>query len=107
VLPHLADPEPGLPRKEASGQIHHHSGFSGPLHPVIANETIQSIDLFQWGLMSFWTKDESAAERIRTQTLNAKAETIHQEPSFRVSTETKRCLVLANGFYEWRGDGKK
>jgi len=87
--------------------IYHHSGFSAPLHPVIANESIESIRFFQWGLVPFWTKDESAAERIRTQTLNAKAETIHQKPSFRASIMTKRCLVLADGFYEWREEGKK
>jgi putative SOS response-associated peptidase YedK len=87
--------------------IYHHSGFSTPLHPVIANESVQSISLFQWGLVPFWTKDEVSAERIRTQTLNAKAETIHQKPSFRASIITKRCLVLVDGFYEWREEGKK
>jgi putative SOS response-associated peptidase YedK len=87
--------------------IYHHSGFSAPLHPVIANESIQSISLYQWGLVPFWTKDESAAERIRTQTLNAKAETIHQKPSFRTSIMTKRCLVLVDGFYEWREEGNR
>jgi putative SOS response-associated peptidase YedK len=87
--------------------IYHHSGFSAPLHPVIANESIQSISFFRWGLVPFWTKDESAAERIRTHTLNAKAETIHQKPSFRSSIMTKRCLVLVDGFYEWREEGGK
>jgi len=87
--------------------IYHHSGFSAPLHPVIANESLQSIRFFQWGLVPFWTKDEDAADRIRTQTLNAKAETIHQKPSFRASIMTKRCLVLVDGFYEWREEGKK
>jgi putative SOS response-associated peptidase YedK len=87
--------------------IYHHSGFSTPLHPVIANESVQSISLFQWGLVPFWTKDEVSAERIRTETLNAKAETIHQKPSFRASIITKRCLVLVDGFYEWREEGKK
>jgi len=87
--------------------IYHHSGFSAPLHPVIANESLQLIRFFQWGLVPFWTKDEAAAERIRTQTLNAKAETIHQKPSFRASIMTKRCLVLVDGFYEWREEGKR
>jgi len=87
--------------------IYHHSGFSVPLHPVIANESIQSISLYQWGLVPFWTKDELAAERIRTQTLNARAETIHQKPSFRASIMTKRCLVLVDGFYEWREEGNR
>jgi len=87
--------------------IYHHSGFSAPLHPVIANESLQSIRFFQWGLVPFWTKDEVAAERVRTQTLNAKAETIHQKPSFRASIMTKRCLVLVDGFYEWREEGSR
>jgi len=87
--------------------IYHHSGFSAPLHPVIADESIQSISFFQWGLVPFWTKDESAAERMRTQTLNARAETIHQKPSFRAAIMTKRCLVLVDGFYEWREQAKK
>ena len=87
--------------------IYHHSGFSAPLHPVIANESIQSISFFQWGLIPFWTKDETAAERMRTNTLNARAETIHKKPSFRASIMTKRCLVLVDGFYEWREEGKK
>jgi len=87
--------------------IYHHSGFSAPLHPVIANGSIESIRFFQWGLVPFWTKDESAAERIRTQTLNARAETIHQKPSFRASIMTKRCLVLVDGFYEWREESNR
>jgi putative SOS response-associated peptidase YedK len=87
--------------------IYHHSGFSAPFHPVIANESLQLIRFFKWGLVPFWTKDETAAERIRTQTMNAKAETIHQKPSFRASIMTKRCLVLVDGFYEWREEGKK
>ena len=74
---------------------------------MIANESVQSISLFQWGLVPFWTKDEVSAERIRTETLNAKAETIHQKPSFRASIMTKRCLVLVDGFYEWREEGNR
>lgn len=87
--------------------IFHSSGFSAPHHPVIANESIQSISFFQWGLVPFWTKDEVAADRIRINTLNARAESIHKKPSFRSSIMTKRCLVLVDGFYEWREEGKR
>jgi putative SOS response-associated peptidase YedK len=87
--------------------VYHSSGFSAPHHPVISNEAVHSIQFFQWGLIPFWTKDETAAERIRTSTLNARAETIHKKPSFRSSIMTKRCLVLVDGFYEWREEGKK
>jgi len=87
--------------------IYHSSGFSAPHHPVISNEAVDSIQFFKWGLIPFWTKDETAAERIRTSTLNARAETIHKKPSFRASIMTKRCLVLVDGFYEWREEGRK
>jgi len=87
--------------------VYHSSGFSAPHHPVISNEDVHSIQFFQWGLVPFWTKDETAAERLRVNTLNARAETIHKKPSFRSSIMTKRCLVLVDGFYEWREEGKQ
>lgn len=94
--PHLFEP------------IYHHAGFSAPLHPVIANQSRQTISLFRWGLVPFWTKDEAAAGRIRTRTLNARAETIHQKPAFRAPIMTRRCLVLVDGFFEWREEaGRK
>jgi putative SOS response-associated peptidase YedK len=87
--------------------VYHASGFSAPSHPVITSDDAHSIKFFRWGLIPFWTKDETAAERTRTRTLNARAETIHAKPSFRSSIMTRRCLVLVDGFYEWREEGKK
>jgi putative SOS response-associated peptidase YedK len=55
----------------------------------------------RWGLIPSWAKDMS----IGTQTLNARSETVTTKPAFRESIITKRCLIPADGFYEWRKMG--
>ncbi|MCX7985020.1 MAG: SOS response-associated peptidase [Bacteroidetes bacterium] len=73
------------------------NGFQFPLTPVILNIAPKVIHFAEWGLIPPWAKNES----IRTHTLNARIETIHEKPSFRESINN-RCLVLADGFYEWQ-----
>jgi len=74
-----------------------YNGFLFPKTPVITNSEKTKIQLFFWGLIPHWTKDTS----IRKHTLNARIETIYEKPSFRDSI-SKRCLVLVDGFYEWK-----
>ena len=59
----------------------------------------------RWGLIPFWAKNRSIGSRM----INARAETVADKPSFRDSFRRRRCLVLADGFYEWRrtGSGKR
>ena len=83
-------------------KIYHVSAFSYPKLPVTSNDDPSKIQFFTWGLIPLWVKDNEAALKIREQTLNAKAETITVKPSFRHSIKVKRCLVLADGFYEWQ-----
>lgn len=52
----------------------------------------------RWGLIPFWAKDEEIGYRM----INARAETLKEKPSFRSSLKRKRCLVLADFFYEWQ-----
>lgn len=75
----------------------HINGFDFPKTPVIIDEQPEVITHFNWGLIPSWAKDED----IRKFTLNAKIETLDEKPSFRNSVN-KRCLVIANGFYEWQ-----
>ena len=74
-----------------------YNGFTHPKTPIIANNNAQNIKLYNWGLIPFWAKDNS----IRKNTLNAKIETISELPSFRNCVKN-RCLILVDGFYEWK-----
>lgn len=76
--------------------------FSNPLIPVISGNDPQSVRLMQWGLIPSWIKDRHAAEQIRRGTYNARAESLHEKPSFREPLLKGRCLVLVHGFFEWQ-----
>jgi len=82
------------------------NAFSLPQLPVICSDDPAMIRLYHWGLIPYWVKDPNQAGEMRTKTFNAKSETLAEKPSFRNSLNRKRCLVLANGFYEWHTDGK-
>jgi putative SOS response-associated peptidase YedK len=82
-------------------------GFNFPPLPIITNEDGRNIALLHWGLIPFWVKDYESAMSIRQRTLNARAETIFEKPAFRYSIFSKRCLILVNGFFEWRHENKK
>lgn len=71
-----------------------------PTQPVavIANNGQSKIEFFRWGLIPFWAKDPKIGNRM----INARAETLAEKPSFRTAYRRRRCLVLADGFYEWR-----
>lgn len=64
---------------------------------VIANQGDRMLDFFLWGLIPSWTKDPSIGGRL----INARAETLAEKPSFRAAYRRRRCLILADGFYEW------
>jgi putative SOS response-associated peptidase YedK len=56
----------------------------------------------RWGLIPYWAKDKSIGYR----TINARADSLELKPAFRDAYRKRRCLVLADGFYEWRREGK-
>ncbi len=64
---------------------------------VIPNDRQNKLDFFVWGLIPSWAKDPSMGSRL----INARAETLAEKPSFRTAYKRRRCLVLADGFYEW------
>ncbi len=57
------------------------------------------LDKFHWGLVPFWAKDSAIGSRM----INARAETIADKPSFKRAFKKRRCLIIADGFYEWKG----
>lgn len=67
--------------------------------PIIPqHDTERKIHFYRWGLLPHWARDVKMAYRM----INARGETIHQKSSFRDSFQKRRCLVLADGFYEWK-----
>ena len=71
-----------------------------PTQPILAipNDDRNEADFFVWGLIPMWAKDPGIGSRL----INARAETLAEKPSFRGSLKHKRCLILADGFYEWK-----
>ena len=59
--------------------------------------------MLRWGLIPSWAKDP----KIGNQCINAKAETVAEKPAFRAAFKKRRCLVIADGFYEWQLQGKQ
>jgi putative SOS response-associated peptidase YedK len=78
------------------------SAFTFPLMPVISNENPDQIVLMRWGLIPSWCKDDETALRIKQYALNARCETVFSKPMFKHCILSKRCLVLVDGFFEWR-----
>jgi len=87
--------------------VFHADGFTFLQMPVITQKKPGSIQLFNWGLIPHWVKTKADADKLRTLTLNARSETVFEKPSFRSYIPNNRCLVIADGFYEWMDFQKK
>ena len=57
------------------------------------------LDRFHWGLVPFWAKDPAIGNRM----INARFETLAEKPAFKNAFKKRRCLIIADGFYEWKG----
>ncbi len=70
-----------------------------PTQPIaiVRDPDKKPVELFVWGLVPSWSKDISIGSHM----INARAETISQKPSFRSAFKRRRCLILADGFFEW------
>ena len=60
------------------------------------------LSMLRWGLIPAWAKEPNIGYKL----INARAETAHQKPSFRAAFKARRCLIPADGFYEWKREGK-
>jgi putative SOS response-associated peptidase YedK len=71
-----------------------------PTQPVlgVASDHPDQFEHFHWGLIPSWAKDPSIGNRM----INARAESLAEKPAFRTALKRRRCLVIADGFYEWK-----
>jgi putative SOS response-associated peptidase YedK len=69
---------------------------------VVRNNGKRLLVDYQWGLVPHWAKDPSIGHKL----INARGESVHQKPSFRSAFKSRRCLIPASGFYEWKKEGK-
>lgn len=70
---------------------------------VITDRNRQQLDYLRWGLIPYWSKEDKNTGKL----INARSEGISSKPSFRVPLRKRRCLILADSFYEWRKEGKQ
>jgi putative SOS response-associated peptidase YedK len=76
-----------------------------PTQPVavIANDDPKALTFHRWGLVPSWAKDT----KIGNQMINARSESAHEKPSFRSAFKRRRCLIPADGFFEWKKQGSE
>jgi putative SOS response-associated peptidase YedK len=70
--------------------------------PIVKDPQSRAVELYLWGLVPFWAKDPGIGSRL----INARSETAYEKPSFRAAFKYRRCLIPADGFYEWHSAAK-
>jgi putative SOS response-associated peptidase YedK len=69
---------------------------------VVHREGGNALEKMRWGLIPFWAKDPAIGSRM----INARSETLHEKPSFKRPFKSQRCLIIADGFFEWQKVGQ-
>lgn len=78
---------------------HYNIAATDPVLSVMERDGARRTWPLQWGLVPSWSKDPSSGSRL----INARAETVMEKPSFRGALKYRRCLIPADGYYEWKG----
>jgi putative SOS response-associated peptidase YedK len=76
-----------------------------PTQPVavVLQRELRVLDRFRWGLVPFWAKDPKIGSRM----INARSESVAEKPAYRGALGSRRCLIPASGFYEWKRRGEE
>ena len=81
----------------------HNIAPTQPIPVVIIENGVRHFRLMRWGLLPAWVKDP----RSFTLLINARAETVREKPAFKNAIRRRRCLIPADGYFEWRADGTR
>ncbi|MDJ1500713.1 SOS response-associated peptidase [Xanthocytophaga agilis] len=76
----------------------HYNAAPGQSLPVITNEKTSQVQLFRWGFIPQWAKEENVGYKM----INARLDGIEEKTSFKKAFQSQHCLVLANSFFEWK-----
>lgn len=87
--------------------VFHANAFANPSMPVITSEEPDKVNYYNWGLVPSWIKSRKDADDISKKTGNARSETVFEKPSYRSAIKSRRCIIPATGFFEWRHEGKE
>ena len=94
-----------LPFGLHTGPQYHINAYAFPRYPVITRQQPDQFQGLRWGLIPHWVKSKSDADKLRTQTINARCESIYEKPSYRQAAgRGQRCLIPVTGFFEWHTD---
>ena len=88
-----------IDRAACEATVNYNVAPSQEVLAIVRRDALNWLDKFHWGLVPFWARDVAIGNRL----INARAETVASKPSFRQAFQKRRCLVLADGFYEWKG----
>ena len=97
-----------LPATANFQPVYHANAYTRPDWPVVTRAEPGKLQPLRWGLVPHWVKTDADADQISTRTINARAETIFEKPSFRTAAQKgQRCLIPVTGFFEWHTEKKK
>ena len=74
-----------------------------PVYGVVQRASMRRLVVLRWGLVPSWATDTRGAARL----INARRETVRDKPAFRAAFASRRCLLPADGYYEWQRDGTR
>jgi putative SOS response-associated peptidase YedK len=94
-----------LPEKKEKIR-YHVNAFDFPEVDLILQDTPSVLSSAYWGLIPSFAKSESEAVTLKNNTINAKGETLFARASFKDSIQSRKCVVLVDGFFEWQKQGK-
>lgn len=72
------------------------------LERLVDGSPVRQLHVARWGLVPSWAKDPSIGSKM----INARSESVLEKPAFRKATRSRRCAVPADGYYEWKGEGR-